>query len=45
MNIDAFNQTFKAVKEKVLGIKKRKREDWIQWETWDKIKTRREVRQ
>ena len=30
MNIDAFNQTFKTAGEKVLGFKKRKKEEWIQ---------------
>ena len=45
MNIDPFNQAFKAAGEKVLGFKKRKREEWIQGETWEKIKTRRVVKQ
>ena len=41
MNIDSFNQVFKAVGEKVLGLKKRKNEEWIQGETWEKIETTR----
>ena len=45
MNIDSFNQAFKAAGEKVLGFKKRKREEWIQGKTWEKIKTRRVVKQ
>ena len=31
--------------EKVLGFKKRKKEEWIQGETWEKIETRRGVKQ
>ena len=30
MNIDSFNQLFKAGGKKVLGFKKRKKEEWIQ---------------
>ena len=45
MNIDSFNQAFKAAGEKVVGFKKRKKEDWIQGETWEKIETRRGVKQ
>ncbi|XP_068723599.1 craniofacial development protein 2-like [Montipora capricornis] len=44
MNVDSFNQAFKAAGEKVLGFRKRKREEWIQGETWEKIKTRRVVK-
>ena len=45
MNIDSFNQVFKAAGEKVLGFKKRKKEEWIQGKTWEKIETRRGVKQ
>ena len=31
--------------EKVLGIKKRKKEEWIQGKTWEKIETRRGAKQ
>ena len=44
MNIDSFNQAFKEAGEKVLGFKK-KREEWIQGKTWEKIETRRRVKQ
>ena len=44
MNIDSFNQAFKEAGEKVLGFKK-KREEWIQGKTWEKIETRRGVKQ
>ena len=39
MNIDAFNQSFKAA-----GGKKRKKEEWIQGKTWEEKETRREVK-
>jgi len=45
MDIDSFIQTFKEAGEKVLGFKKRKKEEWIQRETWEKIETRRGVKQ
>ena len=45
MNIDSSNQVFKAAGEKVLGFKKRKKEEWIQGKTWEKIETRRGVKQ
>ena len=45
MNIDSFNQVFKAAGEKVLGFKKRKKKEWIQGKTWEKIETRRGVKQ
>ena len=45
MNIDSFNQVFKAAGEQVLGFKKRKKEEWIQGKTWEKIETRRRVKQ
>ena len=45
MNIDSFNQAFKEAGEKVLRFKKKKREEWIQEETWKKIETRRGVKQ
>ena len=45
LNINSFNQTFKEVGEKVLGFNKRKKEEWIQEETWEKIETRRGVKQ
>ena len=45
MNIDSFNQVFKAAGEKVLGFKKRKKEELIQGKTWEKIETRRGVKQ
>ena len=46
-NIDSFNQVFKAAGEKVLGFKKRKKEEWIEEEgkTLKKIETRRGVKQ
>ena len=43
--MESFNQLFKTAGEKVLGFKKRKKEEWIQGETWEKIETRREVMQ
>ena len=42
---DRIRQAFKEAGEKVLGFKKRKREEWIQGETWEKIETRRRVKQ
>ena len=45
MNIDSFNQVFKAAGEKVLGFKKRKKGEWIQGKTREKIETRRRVKQ
>ena len=45
MNIDSFNQAFKTAGEKVLGFKKKKKEEWIQWETWKKVETRKEIKQ
>ena len=45
MTINSFNQLFRAAGEKVLGFKKRKKEEWIQGETWEKIETRRKVKQ
>jgi len=36
MNIKSINQAFKEAGEKVLGFKKKKREEWIQGETWEK---------
>lgn len=44
MNIDSFNQSFKAAGE-VLSFKKRKKEEWIQWETWKKVETRKQIKQ
>ena len=44
-NIDSFNQAFKAAGEKVRAFKKKKGEEWIQGETWEKIETRRGVKQ
>ena len=44
MNIDAFNQIFKEAGEKALGFKKKK-EEWIQKQTWKKIEKRREIKQ
>jgi len=45
MNIKSINHAFKEAGEKVLGFKKKKREEWIQGETWEKIETRRGVKQ
>jgi len=45
MNINSFNQAFMEAGEKVLGFKKRKKEEWIQGETWEKIETKRGVKQ
>ena len=45
INIDSFNQVFKAAGEKVLGFKKRKKEEWIPGKTWEKIETRRGIKQ
>ena len=45
MNIDSFNQVFKEAGEKFLGFKKRKKEEWIQGETFEKIETKRKVKQ
>ena len=45
MNIDSFNQAFKEAGEKVLGFKKRKKEESTPGETWEKIKIRRGVKQ
>ena len=45
MKIDSFNQVFKEAGEKFLGFKKRKKEEWIQGETFEKIETKRKVKQ
>ena len=45
MNIDSFNQVFKEAGEKFLGFKKRKKEEWIQGETFEKIETKRKFKQ
>ena len=45
MKIYASNQVFKAAGKKVFGFKKRKKEEWIQGETWEKLETRRGVKQ
>ena len=42
---DRIRQAFKEAGEKVLGFKKRKREEWIQGETWEKIEISRRVKQ
>ena len=42
MNIDAFNQS-RQQERTSLELKMRKKEEWIQVETWRKIETRRGV--
>ena len=46
MNIDQVNQIFKAAGEKVLGFKRRKKEEWIiKEQTWKKIDERKVMKQ
>ena len=45
MNIDTFNQAFREAGEKVLGYKKKKKEEWIQTRTWQKIAERKVIKQ
>ena len=40
MNTDTFNQAFREAGEKVLGYKKKKKEEWTQTRTWQKIAER-----
>ena len=44
MNIDTFNQAFKETSERVLGYKKKKKEEWISVQTWQKIDERKEIK-
>ena len=44
INIESIDQVFKAAGE-VLRFKKTNKEDWIQGKTWEKIQTRRGVKQ
>ena len=45
VKIDSFNQVFKAVGENFFEFKKRKKEEWIQGETWEKIEIGRGAKQ
>ena len=45
MNTDTFNQAFREAGEKVLGYKKKKKEEWIQTRTWQKILERKVIKQ
>ena len=45
MNINSFNQIFKEAGEKVLGFRKKKKEEWIQEQTWKKIDRKTERNQ
>nr|KAG5701644.1 hypothetical protein BaRGS_019333 [Batillaria attramentaria] len=45
MTIDTMNQALKGAGEKVLGFRRKKKEEWIQLDTWQKIDERKEVKQ
>ena len=45
MTIDKMNQALKEAGEKVLGFRKKKKEEWIQLDTWQKIDERKETKQ
>ena len=45
MNIDIFNQAFRETSEKVIGFKKKKKEEWISSETWERIDERKGIKQ
>ena len=45
MTIDVFNQAFKDTSEKVLGFKRKKKEEWISNDTWKKIDDRKDIKQ
>ena len=44
ITLDTFNKTLFETGEKVLGFKRRKKEEWIRTETWDKINERKTMK-
>ena len=44
MTIDGFNQALREAGEKVLGFRRKKKEEWIKEETWKKIHERRQTK-
>lgn len=45
IDTDIFNQALREAGEKVLGSKKKKKEEWIQTEMWQKITEKKEMKQ
>ena len=45
MTIDGFNQVLREAGEKVLGFRRKKKEEWIKEETWKKIDERRQTKE
>ena len=45
MTIDGFNQALREAGEKVLGFRRKKKEEWIKEETWKKIDERRQTKE
>ena len=45
MTIDGFNQALWEAGEKVLGFRRKKKEEWIKEETWKKIDERRQTKE
>ena len=44
MTLDCFNKVVFETGEKVLGFKRRKKEEWIRTKTWDKIDERKTIK-
>ena len=45
MTIDGFNQALREAGKKVLGFRRKKKEEWIKEETWKKIDERRQTKE
>ena len=45
MTIDGFSQALREAGEKVLGFRRKKKEEWIKEETWKKIDERRQTKE
>ena len=45
MTIDGFNQALREAGEKVLGFRRKKKEEWIKEETWKKIDERKQTKE
>ena len=45
MTIDGFNQALREAGEKILGFRRKKKEEWIKEETWKKIDERRQTKE
>ena len=45
MTIDGFNQALREAGEKVLGFRRKKKEEWIKEDTWKKIDERRQTKE